>query len=414
MLGIEKFGVVALAACLTIGATGTASSARQQASGSTPSPTPFSDTFIGMHMLSPAKHWPPVPIGSVRPAGISWVAVEPQRGQYVWQGVDYWVAQAQAHGAQLDYEFLNVPQWASSRPNEHCTRGNTGCAAPPDMAAWDEFVTAMATRYRGKITSYEIWNEPNAPAYWSGTPAQMVQLAAQAYRIIKSIDPNAIVLTPASASPGWPIPHDIWLDEYLEAGGAKYTDAVAWHGYSGRNDRPALPPEDLVNQIDKVRSVMAKHGLSNLQLWNTEGGWGRDTQLPDPQQQAAFLMRWYLIQFTHGVSRAYWYQWDNPLWGTLWTQESGPTPAGMALGQVYNWLQGVTASTPCAPASGSIWTCDLLKGAQHFRAVWSTAGNASYSGIQGFNAYMDATGKSNNLAGKSVAVGPLPVLLEVR
>ena len=110
--------------------------------------------------------------------------------------------------------------------------------------------------------------------------SRWLELAARAYPIIKSIDPSAIVTTPAVSSSGWPLSHDAWLDQYLAAGGGKFADVIAWHGYAGRNDRPALPPEGLSEQIKALRNVLAKHGLSQLPIWNTEGGWGKDAQLP--------------------------------------------------------------------------------------------------------------------------------------
>lgn len=376
-------------------------------------PTLFTPQFMGMHVLSPTRHWPSVPFGSIRPAGISWGAVEPSRQKYYWEGLDTWAAAAQSHGVELDYLFLNTPQWASSRPNEACNRGPVGCAAPPNPADWEEFVTALVSRYKGRISSYELWNEPNATGYWSGTPAQMVDMAARAYRIIKSIDPHALVVTPSSASPGAPLSHDAWLDQYLSAGGGKYTDVIAWHGYSGRNDRPALPPEDLATQIAAIHAVLAKHHLSNLPLWNTEGGWGRDTQLPDPDQQAAFLARWYLIQFTNGVSRAYWYQWDNPIWGTLWREGSGVTPAGASLQQVHDWLHDVTASSPCQTQNSSIWSCDLMKGNAHYRVMWSTAGSTTYSGLQGFASMADLDGTRHAIPAKSVTIDSRPIFFRL-
>src|SRR5258708_14422074 len=45
---------------------------------------------------------------------------------------------------------------------------------------WIDWVTAVVTRYKGKISYYEIWNEPNNTAMWQGTNAQLVRLAGDA------------------------------------------------------------------------------------------------------------------------------------------------------------------------------------------------------------------------------------------
>ena len=382
---------------------------------STPSlqPTVFSSDFVGMHTLSPSRHWPTVPFGGIRTSGTSWGALEPEKGKFDWHSLDTWASQAQAHHTGLDYVFLNVPQWASTQPDESCYNGPHGCAAPPHPEDWDEFVTAIATRYKGKISSYELWNEPNASGYWTGTPKQMVDMASRAYKIIKTIDPNALVVCPSASSTGWPSPADVWLDQYLAAGGGKYADVIGWHGYSGRNDRPSLPPEDLARQINVMKAVLAKYRLSNLPLWNTEGGWGKNSQLPSDDQQADFIVKWFLIQFTNGISRAYWYQWDNANWGTLWTDGGGLTAAGAAVQQVYDWMQGTTASTPCRQTGPSLWSCDLQKGSVQYRAVWSTSGTVTYPDAQKYSSFVQLGSSTSAQAGKPVSVGSRPILFRL-
>ncbi len=351
----------------------------------------------------------------MRPAGVTWGALEPSRGQYDWSPLDFWVQQTQSHGVQFDYVFLNVPAWTSARPAEPCAGNRIGCAAPPRLDDWDDFVRALATRYKGRISSYEMWNEPNASGYWTGTPQQMVELASHAYAIIKSIDPAAIVTTPAASSTGWPLAHDAWMDRYLAAGGGKYADVVAWHGYSGRNDRPALPPEELPDQIRALRLVLDKYHLGHMPIWNTEGGWGKDDQLPDENAQASFLMRWYLLQFTHGVARAYWYQWDNPNWGTLWRDGSGVNASGAAYQQVHAWIAGTTATSPCHPTHAStLWTCDLHKGSAVYRVAWSTAGEVPFPEAKSVESYQDIGGTKHAPGNAPVMVGLRPMLFRLK
>ena len=376
-------------------------------------PGAFSIEFVGMHTLSPARHWPQVRFGSIRPAGTSWGAMEPAKGQFDWHSLDTWVAQAASHHVQLDYVFVNTPRWASTRPDEPCIGKKFGCAAPPNLDDWTAFVTALVTRYRGKISSYELWNEPNGSGFWTGTPKQMVELAERAYPIIKSTDPSAIVTTPAVSSSGWPLSHDAWLDQYLSAGGGKFADAVAWHGYAGRNDRPALPPEGLSEQIQALRKVLGKHNLNHLPIWNTEGGWGKDAQLPDENVQAAFLIKWFLINFTNGIARAYWYQWDNPEWGTLWRDGSGITPAGMAARQVVDWLDGTTSVAPCGQLRGSqIWSCDFEKTGTPYRVVWSASGEATFKDVLDVAAVTPEGGSRRAADHQPIQVTYRPLLLE--
>ena len=369
---------------------------------------PFTPQFMSMHTQSPSRHWPSIPVGAMRPAGITWGAVEPSRGVFNWQGVDNWVTQAQVHHAQLDYLFLNTPQWASKRPDEKCNRGYNGCAAPPNDQDWTDFITALVTRYKGRIATYEMWNEPGSIGYFTGTPADMAHLVSLAYPIIKSIDPQALVVSPSPSTTGWPIAFEVWMDQFLKAGGGKYVDVIAWHSYASYTNKPASPPEAVASQVQSLRGIMARRGVGNLPLWDTEGSWGTNTSLPDPQQQADWLARWYLIQFSYGVARVYWYQWDSPTVGTLWTEADGLNPAGQAFARLYQILNGATGSTPCT-AQGSIWTCDIFRGGSKIRAVWSTTGSAPFSNYSGFSSYSDLSANTHPINGEPVNVGSTPI-----
>lgn len=375
---------------------------------------PFTPQFMGMHTLSPTRHWPTVPFGAMRPAGTTWGAIEPKEGQFDWHGLDTWVAASQAHHVELDYLFLNTPQWASTRPEEKCNRGMIGCAAPPTDKAWVSFVATLVKRYKGRISSYEMWNEPNAIGFYTGTAAEMAHLVSLAYPIIKSNDPQAIVVSPAPSSTGWPTPYDTWMNEFLAAGGGKYVDVIAWHAYAGRSNQPALPPENVVEQIKKIRAVMAKNGVSALPLWDTEGGWGSDAQLPDEQAQADFLSRWYLIQFSYGVARVYWYQWDNPKWGTLWREGTGEAPAGRAYAQIYKWLDGATGATPCQSTHGPIWTCRLIKGGKKYLIAWSVGAPTPLAGQKPTSSYSDVKGEIHPGTGQPVVSGSSPILFQAQ
>jgi hypothetical protein len=208
--------------------------------------------------------WPVAPIGALgKGAGLSWRYLEPARGTYKWYGTDKYVEAAQRHGVDFLYTFEATPQWASARPNEPCTSGKIGCAAPPaDIQDWDDFVTALVTRYKGRIKIYELWNEPTTQLEWSGSYGDMVRLAKSAYRIIKSLDHDAIVLTPAPSAHGYqpraitsPIQHE-WMRQYLQAGGASFADGGSWHAYPLPNTcAPTLEcaGNSLVTQIDAMR-----------------------------------------------------------------------------------------------------------------------------------------------------------------
>jgi hypothetical protein len=125
------------------------------------------------------RSWPDAPIGLVRlwDTGTTWRDVQPARDRWDFSALDRAVANARAHHAQIALVLGQTPAWASSRPMDLGDCNGPGVAAPPvSVEDWWIYAHAVATRYRGRIAAYEIWNEVNLPGYFSGSIAQMVRL----------------------------------------------------------------------------------------------------------------------------------------------------------------------------------------------------------------------------------------------
>jgi hypothetical protein len=382
--------------------------------------------------------WPPLPIGTLGElTAAGWASVEPSTGQFNWSRLDDAIAVAQANGVTtINYNMHTTPLWAAADPSAPCEFSFlTACSSPPtNIDDWNNYVTALVTRYKGKINYYELWDEPNYRGQWSGTMQQLLSMAQSAYGIIKSIDPNAQVLTPGVNVVGvQPITNacgsGCWLASYLQAGGAKYADGVTFHGFycqngSGASQCPAgigcdvvidCAGTPLLTQIGYVRSAMNENGLSDKPLFDTSGGWGKNTDLTDSFQQAAYVARWYVLQAAAGVKVADWWGWDVG-WGTLGTN-SGLNAAGQAYTTVNGWLTGTTVTSACI-LSGSIWTCGFSR-ANGYQAqiVWSSvnssdSGTSPYTPPSQFTQYRDLGGNTTSLTGGPIDVGMQPIILE--
>jgi cellulase (glycosyl hydrolase family 5) len=366
------------------------------------SATQIPSTLFGMSLIS-GNDWPQDSVGALgKGTMVNWPYTEPQRGVFNWANLDAWVSTASSHG--VDYFFSNnlIPPWAAA---DQSTCGPTypgspvtGCTSTvANIQDWDDFVTALATRYKGKMI-YELWNEPNAK-YYTGTVADMVTLTTHEYNIIRSIDPKALILAPSptysTASPA------TYLDQYFTAGGPTGVDVITFHGYWP-------DPEHVATTIGQVQAIMAKYNLSSKPLWDTEGAWNTT---PPTSEQGGFVARYYLIHWSAGVSRLYWYAWDNPNYGTMWDATTGLHPDAIAYQQVYNWMVGATMSSPCTMASDSTWTCTLTRpGGYQALAIWNSATTTSYTPASQYKQYLDLTGQTNPIIG-SVTIGYNPILL---
>src|SRR5947209_6560888 len=102
---------------------------------------------------------------------VGWDGVEPARGQYDLAFWDSFFAEMAAAGIRVIPYVAYTPRWASSGTGDDFWR------YPP--ASVDTFAATMAMlarRYREKVGSWELWNEPDNRDYWRGTTAQFADL----------------------------------------------------------------------------------------------------------------------------------------------------------------------------------------------------------------------------------------------
>jgi xylan 1,4-beta-xylosidase len=101
--------------------------------------------------------------------------------------------------------------------------------------------------------AFEVWNEPNLQAFWTGTQSDYFRLYEVTARAVKSVDERFRVGGPATAAAAW-------VDDLLAFCASRDVpiDFVSTHTYG-------VPPLDL-------RPVTARYGRPDLPLWWTEWG----------------------------------------------------------------------------------------------------------------------------------------------
>lgn len=247
---------------------------------------------------------------------VRWADFEPSPGNIQFGILDGIVATANANQTPVLFSIVSSPSWARA---DHLTNG-----PPDDFNAFGNFVFALASRYRGRVRAYEIWNEENLSREWAGRPLDpglYLDLLAVAHARIKQADPAAIVvsgaLTPTGVNDGIVAVDDVAYlrGMYTARGGAfpGLADAVGAH-MSGFNNAPGdfvnihtvntvgfkNHPSFYFRRIDQLHDVMvANH--DGRQMWITEYEWASTTppvpagfewttQLSE-QQVASFLVQ---------------------------------------------------------------------------------------------------------------------------
>jgi hypothetical protein len=379
----------------------------------TPAAVPVPPSFFALNILFHPLNkvpWPEVPFGGWRLSHVNWADLQPQKDNWYFVLLDRYADWGQQHNTEILMALTYTPRWASSAPDAPTdveTGNPPGLSGPPrDMEDWRIFVRTVATRYKGRIHVYEIWNEPNRPQSWVGDVDTLIAMTKEARKILKQVDAQNIVVAPApEEEKGLP-----WLNEFLRKGGAQYVDVIAYHFYVG-----AKPPEDIVPLIQKVQSAMAKYHTGERPLWNTEAGWLGPTTLP-ADLAAAYVARAYLLNWAAGVSRFYWYAWENHH-GTLveLTEKDNKTltPAGKAFGTIEEWMTGSVMSR-CARSSDGMWVCDSQKNGIPAHIVWNPAGNHTLQVPHEWNAGLMKTlsGEQARIQNESVTVGIQPILIQ--
>ncbi len=387
-------------------------------------------TFFGMNVhvwVTQSQPWPAIPFGSFRlwDSATGWAQINTSKGAYDWSQLDRWLDALKAHNINdALYTFGRVPRFATSKPGDQsCAYGPGQCDPPSDVNPdgtgtdqyWKDFVTAIANHAKEsrtvRIKYWEVWNEPYLGVFWTGTLPQLVRMAKDAQTIIHGIDPDAIVLSP-SAPLHFPKFGD-FLANYLDAGGGNYADAIAFHGYV-HPSASAFP-----TYLADIRATLAQHKLDAKPIWDTEASWGNGNNfLPDEDMQAAFVAQLYLLHWSQGIERLYWYAYNDGAVGKLWiadpvrpSQPGRITKAGIAYQELYGWLVGATLSRPCTQED-SVWTCNLTKAdGQAALIVWSPDSERQYTPKASFKKFRDLEGKANAISGP-FKIGPKPVLLE--
>lgn len=364
--------------------------------------------FFGQHLLADSALNPEIPVDSMRlwDSDTSWCSIDSGTitNQYDFTQLDLLFDQASRVGADVEFAFGNTPQWAitGSYPQPgvitQCL-GDTQ-SPPKDETYWTNFVTALTTHCIGKVRAYEVWNEWDQ--MFSGTAAQMAQMTLDASNIIRSTDPNALVLSP-SISSSYSL-----LTELLSLLPAGTVDAIAVHTYTDQGGTTLWPESFVPGHMQSIKNALPE-AFVNTPIWSTQGGWGQDAHFSmTASDQRAFIARFNLLMFANGFVRNYWYAYPSSQWGTLFDGTS-LTPAGIATATVYSWLAGARLIS-CQTDDNNLWIADLtLSNGKQAQIVWITTVEVPYS-TQGFSVLTTLDGLPAN-APPSIQVTSEPVLL---
>ncbi len=270
----------------------------------------------------------------VKDAGFPWVKqefawreIEPvNKGEFDWSRTDRIMGQIDAHGLKVIIRLGVQPQWAGG--------GFPEVGPPNNPQDFFDYAQAVATRYKGRIDAYQIWNEPNLSREWGNRPPNAAEYTAMlkgSYEVIKAVDPYALIISagmaPTTRNDDVARPDIYYIQEMYDAGAGPYFDALGVHG-PGYASPPETDPAEIAQtpgmanpgdfeaknnvpeelrrvygfrHVEDVREVMVRNGDEAKQVVLLEFGWTIDPR-PDspyawhavtPEQQAQYFERAY-------------------------------------------------------------------------------------------------------------------------
>lgn len=282
---------------------------------------------------------------------IPWREVEGQaKGSWHWEIPDRMLDQIDAYGLKVIVRLGSQPAWASRVPLP-------GISPPDKLQDFYDYVFAVASRYKGRVEAYQIWNEPNLAREWGNhppNPAEYTELLKIGYQAVKAADPQAIVisagLAPTTRDDVEAMPDSYFVQGMYQSGAAPYFDALGIHA-AGYKSPPETDPAEVAadpkltngdsapaelrrvysfRHVEDIRAVMVRNGDVAKKIVILEFGWTVDPRphspyrwhAVTPEQQDKYLQRAY------AYAQAHWQPWigvmsliyiANPQW--TWDDE---------------------------------------------------------------------------------------------
>lgn len=280
--------------------------------------------------------------------GWNWKYVEVNKHKNV-SWMDYFDKKAQRFaemGVKVQAMVTDTPDWASSDP-KYASKTGFDASSPGKYTApaglklpmfadgtdvykpgvkpnpdnyFADYMFDMASRYRGKIQLWQIWNEPDYPAgdlnagaktsdgrqrYWSGSVQDYVRLLQVGHTIVKGIDPAAKITLGGLGYEGY-------LAAIIDHGGARYFDVVDFHAYgSDASSSNSVLNSDwgFLGRYRAMKQTLEQKGVKGKTFSCSETGFTSD----NAEEQARYVPKLFAAAIAQGdVEAVQWAVFTNP------------------------------------------------------------------------------------------------------
>jgi hypothetical protein len=242
---------------------------------------------------------------------ISWANLEPlaagEPNSLYLARLDAVIERARSCGIEVIAMLLGTPCWVAYPVGVKPNCGPSPSISRPPVQAGElkRFSAFLLQRYPD-LFALEIWNEPNLPLFFTGTPADYVSMVAEADAARRETGSRTKIIAGAIAGT------DVEYLEQLYDAGLSGHDGISIHPYSYGDDdgatrffdpgKMAGSPKHLDSTyfrgVEAMRRSMVRHGERRKGMWFTEFGFATCPARPacgSEQTQAKWLARSFRI-----------------------------------------------------------------------------------------------------------------------
>lgn len=205
----------------------------------------------------------PLGIKTIRLQG-GWAKTEKVKGTYDFTWLDTIIDDARGRGLNI---LLETGYGNAIYPGGGGTDLSGGFPTSREaLAAWDRWVEAMATHYKGKVRDWAMWNEPDNNKQHH--PENIAAFNIRTAEIIRRVIPDARIagLSLASSSPKL---LENCLKAMAEKGKVGLFHWFIYHGY-------AFNPDSSYQNVEELKATLAKYS-STARMRQGENGCPSET-----------------------------------------------------------------------------------------------------------------------------------------
>jgi polysaccharide biosynthesis protein PslG len=211
-----------------------------------------------------------------------WNDIEPARGEHwdarnqqdAWAKYDNIVDLAEQNGIRIIARLDQTPAWA--RPE-----GTDPATPPSNFEDYGNFVHDFVSRYRGRISFIQIWNEPNLAREWGGSidPAGYAELLETAARRAREANPDIVILSAPMAmtteNSARAMDEFTYWQALFDHGASEWFDIMSANVYGLSDPYDADPDYGTLNtrRVELLRELAELNGDDNKAIWFNEYGW---------------------------------------------------------------------------------------------------------------------------------------------